>query len=401
MASSPNTVEFPELKGEAISGKTKIWGILVENRGDGFGWIVTHHGYEDGKIMVLEKCIKEGKNKGKLNETTPFHQAVLEARATWQKKKDSGYTEKTTPSKSASGECSSVTAEAISPSRAVAVGLDVPLPMLAHDFNKRGKSIVFPCYVQRKYDGTRCIAIPGKGLFSRNRKQYPNLQHIQAEIDMLGKESGIILDGELYSDELTFQEIVGLVRVQTIRKEHTAKLPKIKFHCYDIIDLEGKMPYMSRKIMLDSLFKKLGPFDSLRLVESEICNSCDDLKGLHDKYVSEGFEGIMLRNTKGVYAIGHRSTDLQKYKEFQDAEYCVQDFTQGEGSERGCVIWLCRDGPTNRIFACRPRGSHEERRALYLRAKEFIGKMLTVRFQELTDDGLPRFPVGIEFRDYE
>ena len=42
-----------------------------------------------------------------------------------------------------------------------------------------------------------------------------------------------------------------------------------------------------------------------------------------------------------------------------------------------------------------------ETRLPLLRAKEFIGKMLTVRFQELTDDGLPRFPVGIEFRDYE
>lgn len=393
MASSSNHVEFPELVGEASTGKTKIWSIAVEDRADGYGWIVTRHGYEGGKIQVLEKAVHTGKNIGKKNETTPFNQAVLEARATWQKKKDSGYSEMGTGSGAALTE--------IAASRATAVSTDVPLPMLAHDFNKRGKTIVFPCYVQRKYDGTRCVAIPGKGLFSRNRKPYPNLQHIQAEIDMLGKDGTLILDGELYSDELTFQEIVGLVRAQTVREEHKAKLPKIKFHCYDVIDISGTVPFISRKIMLDGLFRKLGPFDSLRLVESEVCAKREDLKGLHDKYVSEGFEGIMLRNNKGTYSVGQRSAELQKYKEFQDAEYCVDDFTQGEGLERGCVIWLCRDGPTDRLFTCRPRGSHEERRALYSRAKEFVGKMLTVRFQELTDDGLPRFPVGIEFRDYE
>jgi DNA ligase-1 len=395
MANPINNVEFPKLTGEASTGKIKIWSIAVENRGDGAGWVVTRHGYEGGKIQILEKCVREGKNKGKQNETTPFNQAVSEARAVWQKKKDSGYTE------IANHGDEPATAVVVKPSRSITASTDIPLPMLAHDFNKRGKTIVFPCYVQRKYDGTRCIAIPGKGLFSRNRKPYPNLAHIQAEIDMLGKDGGIILDGELYSDELTFQEIVGLVRAHTIRQEHKARLPKIKFHCYDIIDIEGKTPFMSRKIVLDGLFKKLGPFDSIRLVESEICNNREELKGLHDKYVSEGFEGIMLRNTKGVYSVGQRSVELQKYKEFQDAEYRVQDFTQGEGLELGCVIWLCKDEPTGRIFACRPRGSHEERRELYSRATDFIGKLLTVRFQEFTDDGLPRFPVGIEFRDYE
>ena len=49
----------------------------------------------------------------------------------------------------------------------------------------------------------------------------------------------------------------------------------------------------------------------------------------------------------------------------------------------------------------RPRGTHEERRDLYKIAKSMVGKKLTVRFQELTEDGIPRFPVGIAFRDYE
>ena len=52
-------------------------------------------------------------------------------------------------------------------------------------------------------------------------------------------------------------------------------------------------------------------------------------------------------------------------------------------------------------FSCRPRGTHESRAELFKHGKEYVGKMLTVRFQELTADGIPRFPVGIAIRDYE
>ncbi len=31
--------------------------------------------------------------------------------------------------------------------------------------------------------------------------------------------------------------------------------------------------------------------------------------------------------------------------------------------------------------------------------RKFIGKMITVRFQGLTPDGAPRFPVGVRFKD--
>ena len=75
-------------------------------------------------------------------------------------------------------------------------------------------------------------------------------------------------------------------------------------------------------------------------------------------------------------------------------------FTEGEGHEKGLVIWTCKtkDG---KKFNVRPRGTHEERAALFKEAGNYVGKKLTVRFQELTGDGIPRFPVGITFRDYE
>jgi ATP-dependent DNA ligase len=384
---------FPELQGEAQSGKTKMWSIRVLERELGktlIGVIETTHGYVDGKKQVNEKIITEGKNIGKKNETTPLQQAINEARAAWVKKKESGYSPigvLTTPA-----IIDTIEEEAVG-SKSKGITEDVPLPMLAHDYNKRGKSIKFPCFVQRKFDGTRCVGMPSKGLFSRNKKSYPHLEHIVAEINRLPPT--IILDGELYSDTLTFQEIVGLVKRETLKPGDEEKQKQIKFHVYDIIN---GMPYEQRYANLQILFNRY-KFKYLELVKTEQCNSEEHMKELHSQYVAEGYEGIMLRNKQGLYK-NARSDSLQKFKLFFDGEFKVVDYKEGDGLEAGCVIWIC-ENEDGKQFACRPRGTREERMELYENGDDYVGKMLTVRFQELTTDGLPRFPVGICFRDYE
>jgi hypothetical protein len=381
---------FPELQGEAQTGKTKMWSIKVSER-DGAGVIEVTHGYVDGKKQINEKIIAEGKNIGKKNATTPLQQAINEARSAWVKKKESGYTAVGVVD-CREGDDSESVDSVTAGGRSKGIDETVPNPMLAHDYNKRGKSIKFPCFVQRKYDGTRCVGIPGNGLFSRNRKSYPHMNHIVAEINKL--PTGIILDGELYSDTLTFQEIVGLVKRETLKKGDEERQLHIKLHIYDIINYT--MPYEQRYANLQMLFNKY-KFKHLQLVKTDICESEEKMKELHAQYVAEGFEGIMLRNKQGLYK-NVRSPDLQKYKEFFDDEYEVIDYREGEGQEEGCVLWICKT-PEGKVFHCRPRGSREDRIELYKNGGKYIGKMLTVRFQELTDDKVPRFPVGLAFRE--
>jgi DNA ligase-1 len=219
------------------------------------------------------------------------------------------------------------------------------------------------------------------------------MKHIVAEINKL--PSTIVLDGELYSDTLTFQEIVGLVKRETLKKGDDEKQLQIKFHIYDIIN---DMPYEQRYANLQMLFNRY-KFKYLELVKTDVCESETKMKELHAQYVAEGYEGIMLRNKTGLYK-NARSADLQKYKEFFDDEYEVVDYKEGEGVEEGCVLWVCKT-PEGKIFNCRPRGSREDRVNMFINGKKYVGKKLTVRFQELTDDKVPRFPVGITFRDYE
>ena len=391
---------FTTLQGEATSGKAKIWSIRVFER-LGTGVIETTHGYMGGKMQVNEKVITVGKNIGKKNETTPRQQAESEARAAWVKKIESGYAESASAAlvmeqkedfdDEPSG-CLAVPVRALGRSKGVVA--DVPSPMLAHEYQKRGKGFPFPCYTQPKLDGTRAVGMPGKGLFSRLRKTFPHMEHILQELATLPAD--LVLDGELYTNELTFQEIVGLVKRVTLKPGDAEKQLKIKYHVYDIIDTTK--PYETRMADLVKLFTAHA-FRHVVLVPTTRCESEAEMKTQHNTFVSGGYEGIMLRSSHGLYKHS-RSTDLLKYKEFFDAEYEVMGFKEGDGQEKGCVLWTCKT-EEGKTFHCRPRGTREDRIELFQNGGEYIGKKLTVRYQELTDDGLPRFPVGIAFRDYE
>ena len=399
---------FPELHGEATTGKTKMWSIRVLEGGDGGASCETIHGYLDGKKQTNIKVISVGKNIGKKNETTPLQQAISEAKAAWIKKKESGYSAVSSGASVTDASVANITRDVTNVSigngddsddsddagRGKGIDKDVPSPILAHDFQKRGKSIKFPCYAQRKYDGTRCVAMSGKGLYSRNKKRYPHLDHIVAEINKL--PSTVILDGELYSDTLTFQEIVGIVKRETLRAEgDQEKQLQIKLHVYDIINGDA---YELRYANLKMLFNKY-KFKHLVLVKSDVCESEEAIKELHSRYVAESYEGLMLRNKTGLYK-NSRSVDLQKVKAFETEEFKIVAYKEGEGLEAGCVIWVC-EAENGQQFACRPRGTREARVELYSNGDKYLGKMLTVRYQEMTDSNVPRFPVGIAIRDYE
>jgi ATP-dependent DNA ligase len=417
---------FPPLINETAGGKTMLWSIKVTKTKEGYGRIEVERGQEGGKVIHEEKIVTEGKNIGKKNETSPLEQAILEARSTMSKKLSAGYVEAKArggaggPSlsaaasvrvepKASSHEPTSVkesamsTAESIAPSRAAVIDTEVPLPMLAERFQDRGSKIKYPAFVQPKFDGTRTVAICGvKGsspcLFSRTRKAYPHLEHIQEVVRQLPK--GLILDGELYTNEYNFQEIVGTVKKKTLTKEDAVKHGHIQLHVYDIITED--IPFEKRWEMLQAIFErfkdKIGTV--LQLCKTEVVSNPEEVVEKHDEYVEEGYEGIMIRNAAGMYKVGGRSNDLQKLKTFMDAEYEIVGFYEGDGAEKGCVMWRCKTAD-GKVFGCRPKGTHEERAELFKHGSEYIGKMLTVKFQELTEDGIPRFPVGIAIRDYE
>ena len=111
----------------------------------------------------------------------------------------------------------------------------------------------------------------------------------------------------------------------------------------------------------------------------------------------------MCRNLNGKYKLKHRSNDLLKFKNFEDSEFKIVDAKKGTGTEEGAIVFMC-ETEYGKKFDVRPRGEIEKRREMFCNKDDYIGKMLTVRYQNtgiMDDDAVPRFPVGIDVRDYE
>ena len=156
-----------------------------------------------------------------------------------------------------------------------------------------------------------------------------------------------------------------------------------------------------------SEIKKLSEFDAglpVNLTQNILVNSENDLEKIHDTFVDEGYEGLMIRNLKMPYDFS-RSWNLIKYKKMKDSEFSIVGAKQGTGNAAGAIIWTCETADKEHTFEVVPLGTIDSRKKLWnewnLTPTKFIGKPLTVQYQELTPKGIPRFPKGISIRDYE
>ena len=139
---------------------------------------------------------------------------------------------------------------------------------------------------------------------------------------------------------------------------------------------------------------------NIELVDSYEVQNEEDIIQYHQQFVKDGYEGTMIRDPNSEYKLGKRSKGLQKYKDFIDSEFTIVGFKEGKGNDAGTVIWKC-ETESGKTFDVRPTGSREMRTLQFQEGEKYIGKKLTVKYQEMTDEGVPRFPVGVSFRDYE
>tara|TARA_B110000444_G_C18844154_1_gene600839 strand:+ start:1593 stop:2741 length:1149 start_codon:yes stop_codon:yes gene_type:complete len=378
--------ETPKLYATSSKGELKTWEAHVGPCSTGTSVTFTF-GMQKGKKQVQRKVITEGKNVGRSNETTHFQQAVKEVQSKMQKKMDSGYT----PDKE---------------------NIKTPiLPMLAHVFEKRKQNIKYPAYVQPKVDGVRMVCSVDNGkikMFTRKGKEFTKLAHLEEELLQYFHRisryatNEFYLDGELYSDTLTFQEVAGAVRRKENSPEILTQIKYVIFDCFNTRYLEN-LTFEERweNILGTKPDIRFDNFKYIKPIRTFLVSNDIQVKEFNQSYcLPNGYEGAMIRNASGLYKLNHRSADLQKLKQFQDNEFEITGYKQGTGSEEGCIIYQCatEDGA---VFFVRPKGSLNWRIKMFKEAKKFIGQQLTVRFQELTDDGIPRFPVGISVRNYE
>lgn len=379
---------FPVLYGEQKQGKTKTWTIACHTQGN-HAVALTSYGQVDGAIQTSSRTYTEGKNIGKKNETTPLDQCLKESERKWLDKiEKEGYKEKLEPSIEEEKESF------------------VIYPMLAQTYEpestkKKKKTIEYPCFLQPKLDGLRCLMYfdPAQKKVvaqSRTGSLFTTVEHITTELTgFLYTNPSLVVDGELYTTNYPFEQLAGLIKKKKLAEDDSKLLEKVKYHIYDLYDRNSPtLPYEVRLEKIEANFP-ISSYDCV--VQTEEVDSVEDFFDWFALFVQDGYEGIILRNKKGRYECNFRSHDLQKYKEFEEDEFEITGFKEADGRDKGTVVWECIT-PDGILFSVRPKGTLEQRKEWFEKGKEYVGQKLTVIYQNLTEDKVPRFPVGKAIR---
>ena len=446
---------LPILYGEDAKGKERFWKVWV------IGNTVHRSAGIVGKKAVPSQKSFFGKNKGKKNETTDEQQALLEAERSWVKQLDKAYLptckegkallKKVLAEKEAAGGTnhglnsvmgSAKGAKKKAPSKATAkkaakrannlvqpsVEVDI-LPMHCQAWTMEPKCLKHfdfdeGVYAQTKLDGVRAVVRLQSStsqnedeewvvvMTTRKGKQIPWLGHLRRQLLIfLEGYEGVVLDAEIYvhvlldangeevSSEGKFPLIAGAVSLK--RSEPHELEEQLELHVFDIINTEKNQD--ERFELLKELFEREGIDEecpNIKMVETRTIYFPEEIVELCDEFAQEDYEGVVVRARDLMYKEKGRSLKMRKYKEFIDAEFEITDIDYDEGVGKEHFTWVCtmEDGST---FNAKPRGTREMKLDWFENYTEHIGRLLTVRYQQTSEDGIPRFPVGIAIRDYE
>ena len=343
------------------TGAVRVW--WPEINGSSYRF---HSGQLNGKITISKWKEAKAKNVGRSNATTAEEQAILEVDRHIVKKMEEGFVE---------------TIDDVD---------NVPVwqsPMLANKYETWPSNEPF-VIVQPKLDGVRCIA-RADGLWSRGGKRLPSCGHIvEAMKPFFEVYPDAIVDGELYSHDLrdNFNEIISLVKKKS-RAEEAAKV--IKFWVYDLVSDMGylfRYHDLTRTVLLST-------GNVLIMTPFKAAYSEEELMTYFEEITDAGFEGAMVRLKDSGY--DHcRSKSLLKMKEFRDEEFTIVRLEEGTGNNSGMVgKVLCRNAD-GQEFRANMTGTWTYCKDLLADADAYIGGEATVRYFELTPDGIPRFPVA-------
>ena len=369
---------LPTLYKKTSTGATQFWSVLVD--GD---TIVTEYGQVGGAVQTSKDVIVAGKNVGKKNETSPAQQALAEAQSQWDKKLKKGYAQNRAAAEA--GETDAVITGGI-------------FPMLAHRFDQHGDKLKYPCYVQPKLDGHRCLAVVEGGrvtLWSRTRKPILSVPHIVAELEAMGVEDGTVLDGELYNHEYRdrFEDLTSVIRASSPKENCTI----VQYHVYDVAYSSLTQAARTRWIGENLNLRRGRDATHIVPVVTDTVSDEDDLMLAFNRFLSLGYEGAIARNAEGAY-VNKRSHDLLKIKEFLDSEFACVGVEEGRGKLAGHAIFVCRaDGGGE--FRAKMTGPLDDLRRYWVDPGLAVGKQVTVKYQGLSKYGIPRFPVALRIRN--
>jgi ATP-dependent DNA ligase len=342
---------YCELSKKDVKGVDRIWAVTVQN-----GVATTTWGVKGGKMQTQVKEYSEGKQR-----RSPHEQAVFEAKAVIVKKRREGWEsfERATEEQ----KCNVLEVR----------------PLLARTFE--GVPDDAPVFVQPKLDGMRCIADIETGtLWSRGGKVISELPRLESAVRALYGFQVQYLDGELYVPGKPFSELVSLVRNGSL---------EVQYHVYDCV---MSAPFSSRSGLLEALLMA-PPLHKVNTVST----TGSGIAALHAQFLQQGYEGTMVRTDKEkTYRFGARSSSLLKLKNFKDGEFLCTSVKQEKHEDTlGSLECVTSSGE---VFHARPKLTDEERLHLWQHPDKVVNHWVTVKYFEITEAGVPRFPVVTKIR---
>lgn len=278
------------------------------------------------------------------------------------------------------------------------------LPMLAKVL-KDNKPFDKRSYLgQYKINGVRCIigAVKTNDLFDPIRLTYssregtdwtPKLSWMdevikpELEDDLLDAmlEEGACLDGELYLPGYKVNDINSFVKNE--------KLPQhfqLQYWCYDIA-IDNMSYDARRKFRTENINRICYTFDAydqhinnkskLILLPDVVISDIDDATRFRDKFISLGFEGLIIRDVNSAYQFGARNLAMLKYKRVDDAKFKIAGVVP-EGIRTNLCKLVLRNDINDELFECTLNFDHSRQEYILKNKERYIGKYATVEFRE-------------------
>ena len=257
---------------------------------------------------------------------------------------------------------------------------------------------------QYKINGVRCIigAVKVDDLFNPIRLTYrsregtdwtPKLtwmdEVIKPEIkdDLLDAmlEEGACLDGELYLPGYKVNDINSFVKNEKLPQHY-----QLQYWCYDIA-IDNMSYNARRKFRTENINRICYTFDTydqhlnnksklILLPDVAICD-IDDATRFRDKFISIGFEGLIIRDVSSAYQFGARNLAMLKYKRVDDAKFKIVDIVP-EGVRTTLCKFVLRNDINDELFEATGNFDHSRQEYILKHKEDFIGKLATCAFRE-------------------
>ena len=381
---------LPTLYSRRSDGAVQTWVMEVE--GNGYR---SHSGIEGGSIVTGDWTYATPKNEGRANATTAEEQALLEAQSHWNKKKERKYSE----------NLNSIDTDRIYQCQ------------LAKEYKKEQKFVIEAfkkgkrVFQLPKLDGIRDVFIDGVSM-TRQGKVHQAVPHINRLlvpfVDRFAVNNiDLIVDGELYADKYNndFNDLCSIIRKGKPTQADIEKSEQeVQYHVYDLPCIEAD--FSERRAVLEQLVDVIN-HPSIVLVECVEVFSLDDIEANHERWLEAGYEGSMIR-VDGPYE-NKRSKYLLKYKNFIEAEFLLDTFSEGVGKRAGMAARVTiRNldgsiiyGENGQQAAANIIGDFTYCRQLLKDAPNLFGQIATLKFFRYGKTGAPYLPHLKAIRDYE